>query len=300
LALHGGLRADLRGRWRAVVPLALLDMTVPFLLIAAGERAVSSSLAGILVASVPLLLAALAWRFAPAERVRGIRLAGLVIGFIGVVLLVGVQIGQSPRQLLGATLILAASASYAAATLYLRRAFPDTPPLSVVTGSLLIAAAAVTPVALAQAVDGRLPSAASLPSLLALGVLCSGVAFHLYYVLVSEVGAARASLNTYLSPALAVAFGVIILDEPLTGSLAAGLLLILAGSWLTAGGTPPHWLLVDIARPTRGRRNLDHRATPAVRRARQTSASGDAAPSRGAANWPRSQVAADPIRHQAA
>jgi drug/metabolite transporter (DMT)-like permease len=273
-AWRAGAFNELRGRWRAVAVLGLLDMAVPFVLLGIGEAYVSSGLAGILVASVPLLIAALAWRLVPHERVAGTRLVGLVVGFAGVVLLMGMQVRTGLAQLAGCALVLAASASYAGATLYLRSALADVSPLAAVSGAMIVATAAVSPLAAIETAGRPLPSFDALGLVVALGVFCSALAFHLYYVLVSQVGAAPAALNTYLSPAIAVCAGVAVLGEPLGASIVAGLLLILAGSWLTGGGAPPHRLLIRLAElsPARRRRG---RPTRAARDAR--SADGSAA-----------------------
>ena len=246
-ALRSGAIRSLRGRWRPIAVLAALDMSVPFFLIAAGEREVSSSLAGILIATVPLLIALLAVPFAPDERVHGARLGGLVLGFAGVAVLLGVEVAGDSGLVLGSALILLASLSYAAATLYLRRALAGVPSMAIVTGTLFAASAMTLPAAVpaAAGMSGLTTSAAL--SLLALGVFCSGLAYLAFYALVAEVGAARASINTYLSPAIAVLAGVLILGESFTSSAVAGMLLILAGSWI-AGGGPPPWALLSRTR----------------------------------------------------
>jgi drug/metabolite transporter (DMT)-like permease len=238
-ALRSGMLGTLRGRWGAVAILAALDFSVPFYLISAGEQDVSSSLAGILIATVPLLIALLAIPFAPDERVGGVRLVGLVVGFVGVALLLGVEVGGDSRQVLGAALILLAALNYAGATLYLRRHLTDVPSLTLVTGTLFAAALMSAPFGLFAARDMPAPGTDAVVSLLALGVFCSGLAYIAFYALVVEVGAARASINTYLSPAIAVLAGVLILDESLAATSVAGMLVILAGSWMASGGPPP-------------------------------------------------------------
>ena len=237
-ARGGGLRI-LRGRWGAVAVLASLDMAVPFLLITAGEEAIASSLAGILVASVPLLIALLAIRFDHSERVRGLRLAGLLVGFAGVGLLLGAEVSGDSAALLGAAAVLLASLSSAAATLYLKRAFGDVPPVTIVASTLIATAAMLAVPAAVQAPSTPSMSGDTVAALVALGVLCSGAAYVAFYALVQLVGAGRASVNTYISPAIAVAAGVIVLGEAVTGAVVAGMLLVLAGSWLSTGGMPP-------------------------------------------------------------
>ena len=239
VAVATGALRGLAGRWRALVVLALLDMAVPFLLITSGERDVPSSVAGILIASVPLLVAVMALRYDHEERVDRSRLIGLLIGMGGVGLLLGIDLAGDPATLLGGALILLAASLYAAATLFLKRAFAGVAPLGVVTGALLAASLALGPVAALQ--WGSVPATEPgwISALVALGVFCTALAYLTYYALVGLVGAGRAALNTYLSPAIAVAAGVAFLGESLGAAALAGLLLILAGAWLSSGGRPP-------------------------------------------------------------
>lgn len=235
LALRRGGFGQLRGRWGAVFMLAALDLAVPFLLISLGEQRISSSLAGILIATVPLLIALLAVRLDPAEKVSGLRLAGLLVGLAGVGLLLGVEVTADSRAAVGAGLVLLASLTYALATLWLKRAFAGVDPIAVVTGALIAATAMLAPAPFFAdtAFDGEIALA-----LLGLGVLCTAAAYATYYALVPLVGATRASLNTYISPGIAVVLGVTFLDEPLTAAAVAGLLMIVLGSWLGSGGGP--------------------------------------------------------------
>lgn len=239
VAIATGALRGLAGRWRALLVLALLDMAVPFLLITSGERHVPSSVAGILIASVPLIVAVMALRYDHEERVDRSRLIGLLIGMGGVGLLLGVDLAGDSAALLGGALILLAACLYAAATLFLKRAFAGVAPLGVVTGALVAASVALAPIAALQ--SGSVPATEPgwISALVALGVFCTALAYLTYYALVALVGAGRAALNTYLSPAIAAAAGVAFLGESLGAAAIAGLLLILAGAWLSSGGRPP-------------------------------------------------------------
>ena len=230
-----GLR-PLAPRWRAVVILALLDMAVPFVLITAGEQEIDSSLAGILVASVPLLIALIALRWDHSERVDSSRSLGLVVGMAGVVALLGVEVSGDPRALGGAGLVLLASLLYAIATLYVKRAFTGVPAVPLVTATLIASSLALAPLALVQAPGSGALEADSVAALLALGAICSALAYGTYYALIALVGAGRAALNTYLSPAIAAVAGWLVLDESLGAGGIAGMVLILVGAWLAGGG----------------------------------------------------------------
>jgi drug/metabolite transporter (DMT)-like permease len=239
-ARTGALRA-LRGRWRAVALLTALEVTIPFLLITYGELRISSSLTGLLIASLPLLVALLALWVDHTERVSGGRLVGLLIGFAGVALLLGLDIGTS-TQLLGAAAVMLATLSYAGGVLTVKRAFSQTPPLGVAVATLGLSSLVLAPLA-ALHLPAQPPRAAAVGSIVGLGVLCSAAAFVAYFALVGEAGASRASVITYVNPAVAVALGVILLGESITAVTVAGFLLIIAGSWLSTGGTPPPGLV---------------------------------------------------------
>ena len=230
-ARRGALRG-LRGRLRWLVVIALLEIALPFTLISVGEQHITSSLTGLLIASLPLFVALLALRFDPAERVGGMRLLGLVVGIGGVAALLGVDIGGNPAQLFGAAMVLLATLSYATSTLVVKHAFSDAPMLGAVTAATLIAAVLLAPFAVAFT-PARMPSLHVTLALVGLGVLCTAAALTLFFTLIVEAGPSRAAVITYLNPAVAVALGVTVLDEPLTAAIVAGFVLIIAGSWLS-------------------------------------------------------------------
>jgi drug/metabolite transporter (DMT)-like permease len=233
-----GLLPTLRGRGRMLIALAVIEIVVPFPLIAAGEQHVASSLAAILIATVPLIVALLALRFDREERATGIRLAGLFVGFAGVIALVGLDLAGNADELLGAAAILLAAVGYAIGPMLLKKRLADVDPRATMAGALSIAALALTPAAIAAPPEGHVPAEA-VASLVVLGIFCTAIAFVLYAALITEVGPSRASVITYVAPAVAVVLGVVVLNErPGTGAI-AGLLLIIAGSWLSTGGRLP-------------------------------------------------------------
>lgn len=236
-----GLFAQLRGRWRVLAAYAVVEIVIPFPLIAAGEERVSSSLAAILIATVPLLVALLALRFDHEERAGGRRLAGLVVGFAGVVALVGLDVAGSSAELLGAGAILVAALGYAIGPMLLKHRFAGIDPRVTMAGALAIAAVALTPAALAEP-PAAMPSPDTIAALAVLGVFCTALALVLFAALIAEAGPSRASVITYVAPLVAVALGVVALDErPGIGAI-AGLVLIIAGSWIsTDGRLPGRW-----------------------------------------------------------
>jgi drug/metabolite transporter (DMT)-like permease len=230
-ARRGALRG-LRGRLPPLVVLSLTEITVPFLLISTGEQRITSSLAGLLIAAMPLFVALLALRFDAAERVSGSRLLGLLLGLGGVALLLGVDLGGDLEQVIGGAMVLLATLCYAGSTLLVKRAFSDVPMLGVVTVATAISSLLLAPFALALT-PARLPSINVVLALVALGVLCTAAGLLSYFALIVEAGPSRASVITYMNPGVAVALGVAILGEPLTGGILAGFVLIIAGSWLS-------------------------------------------------------------------
>jgi drug/metabolite transporter (DMT)-like permease len=237
LAAQADVLGALRGRWRAVAVYAVLEISIPFPLIGYGEQRVASSLAAILIASVPMIIALLAVRFDATERVSGRRLAGLVIGFGGVVALVGIDVAGDREELLGAGAILLAAVGYAAGPMWLNRRLRGLDARALMGASLLVAAIVLSPFAAADVPD-RAPSPDALIAVVVLGVLCTAAAFALFGLLIAEVGPGRAAIITYVAPVVAVVLGVLALDERLGPGALLGLVLILGGSWLSTRRSP--------------------------------------------------------------
>jgi drug/metabolite transporter (DMT)-like permease len=216
----------------------MVEVAAPFFLISFGERYIASSLAGILIAAVPLTVALLAIRFAPAERPNRVRLIGLVVGFSGVLALLGLDVAGRPLELLGAACVLLATMGYALGPLIVNRRLSELDPLGSVTVALVVAAVLLAPAALLTA-PRSMPSAEGVASILALGTICTALGMILFFFLIAETGPSRATVITYINPAVAVVLGVAFLDESVGAIAVAGLLLILAGSWISTGGTSP-------------------------------------------------------------
>jgi drug/metabolite transporter (DMT)-like permease len=247
----GALRG-LRGRLRWVVAYAACEIGVPFVLIALGERYVSSSLASILIATMPLIVALLALRFAPAERPTPSRLMGLVTGLVGVVALLGIDVAGHPSELFGAACVLVATVGYATAPIIINRQLSDQHPLGPVTAGLILTTFVLAPLA-ALTAPTAVPSGDVIASVIVLGVGCTALGLVLFFVLITEAGPSRASVITYINPIVAVALGVTLLDERLGAGAVAGLLLILAGSWLATDGRLPPRLAAVATRLRRKR-----------------------------------------------
>ena len=236
-AWQANVLGSLRGSWRWIALFAVIEISLPFPLIAAGEQHVSSSLAAILIAAVPLFVAILAVRFDRSERVTGRRLAGLFVGLGGVVALVGIDVAGEREELLGALAILLAAIGYAAGPMILKAKLAAIDPRATM-GASLAAAALVLTVPAALSAPDETPSGDALLAIGVLGLFCTAIAFVLWSVLITEAGPARAAVITYVAPVVAIALGVAVLDESVGPGALAGLLLILAGSWLATGADP--------------------------------------------------------------
>jgi drug/metabolite transporter (DMT)-like permease len=258
LAWHAGKLDGLRGRWRWLGVYAVFEIAAPFPLIASGERHVASSLAAIIIAAVPLFIALLALRFDPDERATGSRLVGLIVGLAGVVALVGIDVAGRTDELLGAGAILLAAFGYSVGPMVYKRKLADLDPRATMGASLIVAAAILAPLA---GVDppSSAPSTSALIALVVLGLFCTAAAFVFFGALIAEVGPGRALVITYVAPVVAVALGVTVLGERPGAGAVAGLLLILAGSWLSTDGRVPPGLLAIVTR-LRRRRAVERRS----------------------------------------
>src|SRR3954451_2269445 len=238
IAARRGVLGSLRKRLGAIAILAILDVAAPFVLVAVGERAVPSSLAGMLIATVPILVAVLAVRYDASERVSGTRVVGLLVGIVGVGLVLGVQVAGDTDALIGAGMVLLAGLLYAIASLYYKREFAGEDALGVTTWVFVLSAGMLA-VPAAFSAPSHVPGVGTIAAVVALGVFCTAVVFVLWYSLIADIGAGRATVVTYVNPAIAVLLGAVLLGEPLSGGGIAGLLLIVAGSWLSTGGNMP-------------------------------------------------------------
>jgi drug/metabolite transporter (DMT)-like permease len=238
LAARAGTLRSLRGNMRWIAAFAFCEIAVPFPLIAAGEQHLPSSLTAILLATIPLIIAVLALRLDVSERPTRLRLLGLVIGFAGVVALVGLDVSRRPGELLGVAAVLTAAAGYAVGPFIIKRHLGVLDPRAMLGASLAIASLLLL-VPAAFTAPTRAPAAGGVAAIVVLGLLCTALAFVVYNVLIAEAGPSRASVITYVNPVVAVALGVALRGESPGAGAIAGLLLILAGSWLSTGGTPP-------------------------------------------------------------
>jgi drug/metabolite transporter (DMT)-like permease len=237
VALRTGAIPLLLERKAVVVGIALIQVVVPFLLISVGEAHVDSALAGILVASAPIFTALLAMRFDHAERSSGWGAAGVGVGILGVALLFGVDLSGDGTALLAGLGILGAGLCYAAGGMLIKAKMTGVAPAAVAASTMVVSAVVTLPLALVHPPTSLGLDAAA--SMLALGVLGTGLAFLIFYTLIADLGPRRASLVAYLAPGFAVVYGAALLDERITVATIGGLALILLGSWMGAEGRAP-------------------------------------------------------------
>ena len=225
-----GLR---EGAW-GLAFLGFANAALPFTLIAWGERYIDSSVAAIANAPVPIFVALLAIKFRPSERVTGLRLAGIFLGFLGVGVLTGFHPEGGGWAIAGTLAVVAAAVCYAVSNIFAATRFSHVSPFVVVTGSSVTGALMLTPLAVFQ-LPSEMPSAKAASSVVALGVVGTAIALLFFYRMLNRYGASRAALVTYLIPLVAIVYGVGLLDEPVSANVVAGLVLILGGVAVGSG-----------------------------------------------------------------
>jgi drug/metabolite transporter (DMT)-like permease len=247
-ALRGQLR-PLLPHWRVLLAYTVIEIGLPWVLLSDAETKLSSSLSGLLVAAVPLIGAVIA-AAAGHERLDARRLVGLLVGLGGVAALLGLDVGRGDARAVGEIGVVAVC--YAIGPLIISRRLGHLPAMGVVAASLALAAVAYAPVAALQ-LPHSMPGGNVLAALALLGVVCTAIAFVVFFALIAEAGPVRATVITYVNPAVAVALGVLLLSEPFTAGTAAGFVLILAGCGLATvrtRGPVPAEEPTPIAMPT--------------------------------------------------
>ncbi|SOD74114.1 drug/metabolite transporter (DMT)-like permease [Jatrophihabitans sp. GAS493] len=216
--------------WRPLLAFTAIEIAIPWLLLNDAETKLSSSLTGLLIAAVPLVGVVIARFGRTKERVDATRLAGLLLGVVGVVALLGLDLGNvQARPLLEVGVVVV---GYAVAPVILNRHLGGVPGIGVVFTSLAITSLAYLPAAVVMRPDHL--HANTVASIIALALICTALAFVLFFELIAAIGPSRAVVITYVNPAVAVFLGVLLLNESFTMGMAIGFPLILAGSVLAA------------------------------------------------------------------
>jgi drug/metabolite transporter (DMT)-like permease len=214
--------------WKPLLAFTAIEIAIPWLLLSGAETRLSSSLAGLLIAATPLVGAVLGW-FTGRDKLGVRRFVGLGVGILGVAALVGLDLSADDGWALAAMAVVVVC--YALGPFILDRYLTGVPGNAVMAAALGIAAILYAPVGIAQLPD-QMPRLTVWAAVAVLGVLCTAIALTTFNLLIAEVGPARATVITYINPAVAILLGVVLLDEPFTAGIALGFALVLVGSVL--------------------------------------------------------------------
>jgi drug/metabolite transporter (DMT)-like permease len=231
IALRGAARgalSDMRNRPGWALVLSSVAVTLPFMLITLGELEVPSGLTAVLISPAALFVALFAPWIDPSERIDRRQGIGMVAGLAGVALVVGVESIHSLGEFLGALAMIGAAACYALGGFVVKGRYGRLTSMQTSFVSLSVASVVTLPIAIATA-PSEAPGARAVLAVVALGVVGTALAFVIFYKLIAETGAGRASLVSYLAPGVALFYGAIFLDEAITAAAIAGLVLILGG-----------------------------------------------------------------------
>jgi drug/metabolite transporter (DMT)-like permease len=223
---RGQLGPALR-HWKALLVFTVLEMTGPWLLLSYAETSLSSSLTGLLVSAVPFVAALTARLAGDEDRLTPVRIAGMLLGLLGIVVLLGLDVGGS--ELLPLAAVALVVVGYATAPTVVMHKLADVPGVAAASIALLVTAVVYAPFAVPRLGEVGDASGHALLSLAVLGAICTALALALFFALIREVGPQRALVITFLNPAVAVLLGVLLLDEPFTLGLGIGLPVILVG-----------------------------------------------------------------------
>jgi drug/metabolite transporter (DMT)-like permease len=227
-ALTGALKPAL-AHWRPVLAFAAIEMGAPWILLTSAEQKLPSGLTGLLVSCVPIVGALAAFALGDHSALRPLRVVGIAVGLAGVALLVGRDLdGAGGIPWWSVVQVGLVCVGYATAPFIVARRLGDVPTLGVVAVAVAAVALVVSPLAWAHRPSG-VPPATALWAVLGLAVVCTGLAFIVFFALIGEIGPARATLITFVNPAVAVVLGAIVLDESITGATIGGFILVLTG-----------------------------------------------------------------------
>jgi drug/metabolite transporter (DMT)-like permease len=219
--------------WKYIAVYALFEMVIPWILIGTAEQSITSGLAGLLVASVPIFSTIIASMYGDKSVWHPRRLLGMAIGFLGVFLLVGIESFTGSSDPIAIFMMLGASVGYAYAVIYITRKMPGVSGVAINAIAMAMTALFYSPALFLLWPDHKISLSATY-SVIALGIFSTGIAFAVFFTVIAEIGPTRASLVTYMNTAFAVVLGVLILSEPLTIGIIVGLPLVLIGSYLAS------------------------------------------------------------------
>jgi len=222
--------------WAPLLAFAAIEIAIPWVLLGAAEQEISSSLTALLIAGVPLVATVIALTTGARERPGAASLAGLLVGMAGVAAIVGVNLEGAGALPMAEVAVVAVC--YAVGPAILQRWLADRPAMGVIAASLAVTAVVYLPIA-AFSLPTETPSPEVIASVVGLAVVCTAIAFVCFFALIAEIGPVRATVITYVNPAVAAVLGVLVLDEHFTVGMGIGFALVLAGSFLATRAPRP-------------------------------------------------------------
>jgi drug/metabolite transporter (DMT)-like permease len=234
IAIHQKVLKDAIRGWHYVLPYALFEMMIPWILITNAEKKISSGLAGLLIATVPIWSTVFASMTGDKTVWHSKRLVGMLVGFVGLVGLVGYESIVGGSDPLSIAMMLVTAMSYSFAVNMISQKLPDVSGIAINGLAMVFTAIAYAPLMIVQFPAASTVSKESAISLLTLGIFSTAIAFISFFIVLKEIGPARASIGTYVNTAVAVVLGVLILSEPLTIGIIIGLPLVMIGSFLAS------------------------------------------------------------------
>lgn len=238
LAHRSGAIAPALRRWRPVLAFAIVEMAIPWILLAIAEQHLASGLAGLIIATVPMVGAIAAFALGDRSALRRVRVIGIFVGFAGVAFLVGNDLrSASAPPWWSIAMVLIVCVCYGTAPFIIERKLAGVPAFGVIGVSLGAVALLYLPIAGLFASSNH-PTLKSVLSVITLAVVCTGLAFVVFFKLLDEIGPARAPLITFANPVVAVTLGALLLDERVTLATLVGFVLVMTGCWLATQSSP--------------------------------------------------------------
>lgn len=231
-AVRGKLGSNLK-YYKTAIGFAIVEMVFPWWFINKAEQEISSSLAGLLLATVPIFGVLIARLRGDANAFHKRRIIGMLIGTLGVVVLVGLDSITEGISILAVFIVLLAAFGYALGPVIVNQTLGESDSPTVIGLSLLIVSVIYMPF-LPLVAPTEMPSTTSILAVVTLSIVCTVIAFILFFALIDEIGPVRVTLITYLNPAVALVLGVVFLSEPITIGLAIGFPMVIIGSWFAS------------------------------------------------------------------
>jgi drug/metabolite transporter (DMT)-like permease len=232
VALRRGALRPVLARWRPLLAFAAIEVGIPWFLLSSAEQKISSSLTGLLISAVPLVGTIIAPILGNRDRIGLTGISGLLLGLVGVAAIVGLDLRAT--SLVALVEIALVVIGYALGPAILARYLSDLPSVSVIAASLAVCALVYAPIAALQW-PSSVPHTSVVASVIVLAVVCTALAFLIFFALIAEIGPVRATVITYVNPAVAALLGVVALGENFTLGMGAGFVLVLIGSVLATG-----------------------------------------------------------------